>query len=135
MKAGDVAHFFQTRATKGLSLSGEDERELNEHVREAAKTRVEVKKVSKNYQRSGVKWRSSSLRKSCKKMICGDASLTTGVLWLDVGSERVGSLADHTPCAAQRYSASMDGWKACERRDHERRANPVGEVRSGSVDR
>ena len=34
----------------------------------------------------------------------------------------------------QRNSASMDRWKACERRDHERRANPGGEIRSGGVD-
>ena len=44
------------------------------------------------------------------------------------------SLVDHTPCAVQRYSASMDHRKACGRCDHERRANPAGEVRSVGVD-
>ena len=44
------------------------------------------------------------------------------------------SLADHTPCAVQRYSASRDHRKACERCDHEWCANPGGEVRSGGVD-
>ena len=38
-----------------------------------------------------------------------------------------------TPCSVQRYSVSMDSWKACERRDHERRANFGGEIRSGCV--
>ena len=37
-----------------------------------------------------------------------------------------GSLVKHTPCTVQSYSASMDCWEACERGDHERRANSGG---------
>ena len=39
-----------------------------------------------------------------------------------VGRFLEGSLVDLTR-TVQRYSVSMDFWKACERRDHERRAN------------
>ena len=35
----------------------------------------------------------------------------------------------------QKYPASVDRWKACERRDRELRANFGGEVRSRGVDR
>ena len=37
-------------------------------------------------------------------------------------------------CTVQRYSATMDCWEACEIRDHVRRANPGGAIRSGGVD-
>ena len=40
----------------------------------------------------------------------------------------------HTPCTEKRYSALMDCWEACERRDHEWRAKLGGGIRSGSVD-
>ena len=38
-------------------------------------------------------------------------------------------MVDYSPCAVQRYTASMVRWQACERRDHGRCANPGGEVR------
>ena len=50
----------------------------------------------------------------------------------------VGNLSDRWlithPVPCKRYSASMDRWKACGRRDHERCTNPDGEIRSGGVD-
>ncbi len=46
-----------------------------------------------------------------------------------------GSLVDHTLCTVQKYPASVDRWKACERRDRELRANFGDEVRSRGVDR